>query len=890
MAVIRGYILPKRGADDSPVYVESIDGDSAKRMFEELVDLIKGVLDAFTNNGKEKIRSPEELSLFLDSLVAYFKSLAFIDPISPRSNSARILPVSCTLLYMYLNQYKLLKESGIVPYEKEGLSKLEELSKYWGEIAKLYTEEKVDKFYDVLRFPADTRPGANTSSLLIHSLTASALASTYYINQTNRRGADDNLLITRLSAIFHDIGKFLDWRKHEELSNERMKQLFDEYVDGYAKGLVLEACELIRDSDHPLRAFLSYGDEKSSELDRIVPLFNEVIKKSPLYKDLENCLRSYARERGVEVSLEKAFMDWSFWTDYVKEDLVRKLTEEFCKRASAIDEENVVFAEKGKIVDEDIIFARIDLRRIQQFVRMNNIWATGGASRLIDLILYVGIPAYLVDFLKLPLESILYFGGGNETIIFPKRSIHEDKEDVYQLVKHFNDEFFKGSPTKMVYGTSPFYSNFRSINSAIDRELAAKKIGYDGPRDVSPNIYEKCEFCGTAPATQLSDRGEMICDLCKEKLQLGKIWHFRVRSELLGLDWSKLSSYIVEYIAGHSAEGPKPGEEYLDLSMLKFDGILIGQIMSSSISLTDACERSFRIDLSVKRGIRRFMEKLLDLNERDDFNRMVFGLMYTGGDDGVILLPSRLSIPFALYLMNEYYLNMGCKNALSVGIIAAKPKHPLIHLYEACDSLLNIAKRAREDCYEKLHKIALSTSSEAFRGSLSFLTTNGGWATGESVRSIIEEAWNEGVSRMRESYFLSNVQDEKSILKLLNVIEYDRKIDLNNFNLDRLLEMVGEGSGADEKESRVSRLRGVRNNIHDIFASSRLKIEPGKIEFIYTIKEAEKIKEAETASSEVKRSVMKEIASQVFQKFNRNMNFNLYDLFILLKLLGGGKL
>jgi hypothetical protein len=622
---------------------------------------------------------------------------------------------------------------------------------------------------------------------------------------------------------------------------------------------------------------LNNGDKKSSQLDVITQLFYKVIANTPLYEDLEKCLKDYAE--GGEVNFEKAFEDQAFWTVYVKEDLMRRLTEEFCKRVSMIDEKNVIFTERLEDkthVDENIVFIRIDVRRIQQFIKLNDIWAMNGASRLIDLILYVSIPAYLVDKLNMPLESILYFGGGNETLVLPKNLIGEEESKIGSLIACINDEFFKGSPARLVFGASPFYSNFRLINSAIDRDLAAKKIGYDDPRVIDPNIYTKCEFCGRTPASILSDKGEKICNLCKGKLQLGETWHFRVRSVFLGLNWDELRKYVIEYIAGHSPRGPELGEEYLALSMIRFDGILIGQIMSSSISLTDACERSFRIDLSVKNAIRGFMKKLLELNEKDDFNRMVLGLMYVGGDDGVMLLPSRLSLPFALYLTNEYYLNMGCKNALSIGVIAAKPKHPLIHLYEACDSLLEIAKEARNDCYEKSHRIAVTVPSDSFRGSLAFFITDGGWATSETVASIVDEAGNEGISRMKESYFLSNAQDEKSILRLLNIVEYDKKIDLNDLSAERLLEIV--------KEEKVYRLRELRNCIHDIFASSKLKVKPGKMEFIYTVKEAE------TAPSNVKRILMKEIARQAFQKMNSDVNLNLYDLFLMVKLLGGGRL
>ncbi|MBS7288731.1 MAG: hypothetical protein KIH01_08340 [Candidatus Freyarchaeota archaeon] len=54
---------------------------------------------------------------------------------------------------------------------------------------------------------------------------------------------------------------------------------------------------------------------------------------------------------------------------------------------------------------------------------------------------------------------------------------------IHPLVKHFNGEFFR-DPSKMVFGSSPLYNVFNSINSVIDGD-AAKKIGYSGCRDVA---------------------------------------------------------------------------------------------------------------------------------------------------------------------------------------------------------------------------------------------------------------------------------------------------------------------------------------------------------------------------------------------------------------------
>ncbi len=39
--------------------------------------------------------------------------------------------------------------------------------------------------------------------------------------------------------------------------------------------------------------------------------------------------------------------------------------------------------------------------------------------------------------------------------------------------------------------------------------------------------------------------------------------------------------------------------------------------------------------------------------------RIIMDLQYIGGDDGLIITPAIISIPFDLHMINEYHLNMG---------------------------------------------------------------------------------------------------------------------------------------------------------------------------------------------------------------------------------------
>lgn len=819
------------------------------------------------------------MNTFLNVLIAYLKSLLF-----PEIHPGFLQP-SLRALYLYFNNYSVFKDldEDEKPYGKNGIRLMEKFLKYAEGLRELYSDQALTDLSQILKFPADTRPGANTSSLLIHSMASSGVSCSIFLEKARSAGISVNkrehlLAVLRLACLFHDIGKMVDWARHEEKSSEILLEIFRDYVDGEAREIVSEAAKLIKGEGLTggeelfLRDLLKEGDVRSSAVDRVAKIFRSVMEGSQPFKKLEEKLEEFSRKRGERIEYERAYNDWRFW-DHVGKDLVRELTEEFCRRASTISNETfekIKDTKPGKLYP-DSDFVRIDCRKIQSYIRVNDIWAMNGASREVDFILYVGVPVYIVEKLGIPLESILYFGGGNLTLVLPKSSV----DLIDGLCNHFNDVFFKGTPSSLIYGRSAFYDTFFSINSEIDWDLARKKHSLNTEGfPVDPNIYARCEICGISYA-EAEKKGKLVCKNCSRKLDLGENNHFRVRADALKLDWEKMKEYVIEYIAGHSEEGVKPEEKQLNYALVKFDGNLVGQLMSSSISITDACERSFRIDSSVKIAIRTFLESLKSLNE-DDFKRFALGLMYVGGDDGVILMPSYLALPFAIHLLNEYYLNMGCKNSLSVGMLATKPKHPLINSIESAGELLRTAKDSiRKLAYSEVHGKQVYEPSRRFRGALSFFVADTGWVTSETISEVLEEMYEDGFSRMEKSYILSDSKMDDSILRLAEVVD-DSYSNLNGIDVKKLVEITKKYF------EDTSGLKKIRDAIHDVFSSSNIEKVDKIVYLIYMIKESS------SAPDNEKRELMR--------RFLRNLVVDnrerilLQDLYLLVKLIGGGKL
>lgn len=865
--IIRGYILPKRG-DRGPVYVEEISEEEARAIYNDTCSLIKATLDEFTRRGSAKIRSAEEMNLFLNAFVAYVKSLLTLEAIPEKYLSeARALQPSVRALFFYLSWYDEFRDLNEEdrPYGKRGgriMHRILELSEKRG--AALYTDEMREKLYRILKFPADTRPGANTSSLLIHAMTASAIASSILINGVeSHQSRARSLAVLRLACLFHDIGKMVEWREHESVSSMTLNSLFSEYVDGDAKSIISEAASLIQERTHPLRKYLIQADVTSSELDRIVEMFESLMRSSPSFVELEEKAKVWG-------GLRRAYMKWEFWRG-VGDDLVRSLTEEFCRRASSISEGTLnCIRIKPKLLNPNVEMVRVDVRGIQSYIRLNDIWAMNGASREIDYILYVALPAYLIEKFEIPLESVLYSGGGNVTLALPKNLVSRLDE----LCKHFNDTFFKGTPSYLIYGRSPLYNSFPWINSEIEEDLLRKKIFFWtaglSRTLVDPNIYARCEVCGRYYA-ELQREGKAVCEACSRRLEFGREHHFSVRSRALGLDWGKLSKCVIEYIAGHPA-CPEPAEEQLNYAMVKFDGNLVGQLIGSSISLTDACERSFRIDSSVKIAVRSFLESL----DVEDVRRLILGLMYVGGDDGVIMMPSRLALPFALHLLNEYYLNMGCKSSLSVGILAVKPKHPLINSIEASNELLSIAKsgETRRLSYEEVHAPQVSEPSNKFRGALVLFVSDTGWVTKETVSQVLSDMKEDGLSRMRESYILADPGEEGSVLRLTGLVDAAYG-SLGSIDAKSLIEAANKHFNDDR------RLKTIRSVIYSIVRSSKFEGVGNAPYLIYMARESASAPDME------RRDIFREMIRKLV---DRRMRIMLQDLYLVVKLIGGGRI
>ncbi|MBS7657675.1 MAG: HD domain-containing protein [Candidatus Bathyarchaeia archaeon] len=761
--IYKGYIIPLRGEGGNPQYVKTITKEESDATFKAFVKALKISLEKFLKlKNIEKLANRNDVSEFLDFFVLSIKNSLYLDIVP------EVIP-SFTKGFPYMvlldPSLKLYRRKGVEKYKAEVLGKIVDEEDFRKAIEKAFN------------YPADTRIGANVSSLILHSLTVSAIATSLFIESCltiNEKIDFGKLTALRVASLFHDVGKykFEEWHSHEKISLEVLKDLKEHYATDEAIKIIDLASSIILGKEAELQSIYKEADEISSAIDRTKKLVLKVLDK----EDIEEFEKA-AERIGKKFEFQSLYMDWEFWKELGEEN-IKRMSEKFCRRLSKIDIENPLFREtleeleeSVKPISDEVLVVRADVRRIQEYIFANDLRTMKGASILIDLIVMTSIPQYLHDELQLPYECILYYGGGNTTFIIPK-TLEE------RLKKEFSDVFQKEFNVSIVYGCAPLYDNFNLTNAIIDREIAKKKFIPELKEDVIPNIFRVCSYCGFKFADQ---REGYICSLCKEKYEVGNVYHFRRIIEKLAIvkdeEKKEFLSKMLEYIGGlsRSLEELKNPKEYLNIAMLRIDANLTGQLMSSSISITDASERSIRIDSSLKRAFHSFLNEVKSKNS-DDYNRVVLGVLYMGGDDCALIVPSKLALGLAYWLVNEYFLNMGCKSTLSVGIAISKPKHPITLLYESSGCLLNeVTKSKVREKALLVHKEE-AQPREDFRGAVSLFVMEQGTINPENIKYALNYAYEKAVS-MAFSYreegtpiIIAEKAKENSILRYFELI------------------------------------------------------------------------------------------------------------------------
>jgi CRISPR/Cas system-associated protein Cas10 (large subunit of type III CRISPR-Cas system) len=138
-------------------------------------------------------------------------------------------------------------------------------------------------------------------------------------------------------------------------------------------------------------------------------------------------------------------------------------------------------------------------------------------------------------------------------------------------------------------------------------------------------------------------------------------------------------------------------EESNYISVIKFDGNNAGEYFRNTLTFGEYTAKSFWVDYAVKKA---YYDALKELG--DEAKKIPVGTLYLGGDEGVIISPSSISLPFV-----SSFIKKAEESGLTfkVGVITAKYDHPIQFLINAADRLMEESK------HEKSTIGVLTTSS-----------------------------------------------------------------------------------------------------------------------------------------------------------------------------------
>ncbi|RLI75664.1 hypothetical protein DRP04_13290, partial [Archaeoglobales archaeon] len=574
--VYRGFFVPIW--DKEQVKVRKVTAEDVELFYKALEKL------------KEHLRNvhKNELKTVADAIALFFKA-PLIQELSPTVPS----PLKAHALALLLPPEDL----------KEFKDNVEDIYKFAKVLAKLKsdnlqrvqilfepeTAEIVEKLW--LYFPADTRPGYNTSSLIAHSLLTSSIAWALEVEKSSN---EREIEIVRISSLLHDLGKIIDPEKHYMASKKIAEYLLEGILD---KKDIDKICRLIE--EHHLasaRESIKKADKLSSAADRIARIVDDAIGD---------------KIAEIERITGKSRNDWRCWKEAykVEGDFFGDLTREFLEKA----QKTLIWGD----TIEDVRVILVDVGGIQNFVyRSQEIRSVTMASHIVDLVVHAHFLYYLnLRGLNVPPEAVVYSGGGNVLLILPKRFV----EEVRRIVK----EYTKIIKLKLHVSETEFSTNYALLRKRLEEGIFKSKYGVELDDAVRWKELEDnriCELCYESPTEDKVETAEgvkEVCKTCKCLYEAGSDVHFAPRWEakikilekdfspkdVFKSDWKDISRYIMEIIAGHDPEELESlGRDVRlrDVAVIKFDGNMMGAFISEAISFTDAIERSFRVDIAIK--------------------------------------------------------------------------------------------------------------------------------------------------------------------------------------------------------------------------------------------------------------------------------------------------
>lgn len=774
------------------------------------------------------------------------------------------------------------------------------LSQYWNEMVINWLETNFNNFSESIKsecetfftlsekfyntFPADDRPGLNTSSLLIHLIATSALAVCIAKQKKDSENISElQMQCVRTSSFFHAIGKPLSRFNSIDHSIELFEKHFTNLFSEEIFNTIIDVIRGIQDDNSSnLSRYVRFGSRLSLASEQLLKLTKNILSN--------------------EKNIIENFDNNDFWE--TNEHEIKRLTQQFVSgyEKALLNQPPVKLNYKK---NGTIALLRGDVRHIHEYTdHVHKLEELRNASKLLDHVLSNVLVTKLIKDKRLYPEQIIYSSGGNIILFCPGSQVQEIASIIESI---FYEAMHEGlwMTTDYIYffdevdeKEQKFEDSFGDLYSKLAIKIGAKKndLSKKEKKNVLFGSSRLCDSCGSKMATEIipfSDTElKYYCKPCLYKFKLPDpdVRKLSLQEGIWKNIYKDISQNLMEFISGVRLEDiskenvPKPHK----LAILNADGNLMAEFIAKSISLSDLYSRITRISNSVREILETIIgeNKIKSIyNHEFDYARFDIGKIYSGGDDILLLLPAYLAIPVALTLTKEFYKKMGTKCTLSTGIFLCPNKFPIWSAITTSRLLLKNAKKEGRLCEDNE------------MGVIDFQS----FSSGLTVPNFVKDKDSKDPRRVfsRRPFKISvqngiSIQEVEDIQYVINNIigkDYQLKFTLEE-NYDSLYHFVNEEIKLvyDKNDSKPSVLKDLRNRSKRVSAFFSFNPEnfakEKQMALSFVLYQTGRQKELLGKTSYIK--LFNLIGSSFLE--GKKEDFLLFDSLELLKFLSGGLL
>jgi len=613
-------------------------------------------------------------------------------------------------------KYKGIKEL-IEGLEAERKEKLDEVFKFAVTLRELYEK--------LLEVPADTRPGYNFTSLASHLQLTSILV---WLLQTS--SLDLNYL--RIAALLHDLGKLFNPMNHVSESVEILEEVIGK--SECLKVTLSKVKDLIERHHGDYVGIIEKADRLAAATDRLKDIVINVLESEDvgINKCKDICYSSSAKTQECMECLEKlGENNYKRASQILYKSILETLvddTKDLKKIINGWDKipsRKIRFATKDEKGENIGYLVYIDFPGVQRFITsFPKLRDMSFASFLVDFI--TSVFSFIVldqayyertkGKSRIPAEALLSGYGGHAYIVV--RKDFGTKEEVKStLINSSLEDLDVRLDVKVVdFAYEKYVMNYKEIWEEIASKGYERYLVNYREKIYSVGLHRVCESCGIRPAVDIKDN-EYLCDLCLLVRELSRSRGFmaKLRStyyvegeevkpsrdiEIAGIEREKLSEDEYEIKLGEIAMEVIAGYKKIDdtkyVALVKADGNDAGSIFGYTATFSEYIDKSFRLDYGVKKAFYETLRELLNAEKevndgkKDLTSRVLVGVLYLGGDDIMIMLPSVIAVPFAVRMFERISSETGF--TFKVGVISVKPDHPVQFAYKAVNKLMESSK------------------------------------------------------------------------------------------------------------------------------------------------------------------------------------------------------